>query len=64
MLSLKVNNDSRTIKDEFIDVTLNELSDAYKFVGTLDAKTKRSLLATTDEEIDQNKFFEFFKIRS
>ncbi len=59
MLSLRVNEDSRTIKDEFVDVTLNELSDAYKFVSTLDAKTKRCLLATTEEEIDQNKFFEF-----
>lgn len=59
MLNLRVNDDSRTIKDEFIDVTLNELSSAYKFVSTLDAKTKRSLLATTEDEIDQDKFFEF-----
>ena len=59
MLSLKVNNDSRTIKDEFVDVTLNELSDAYKFVSTLDAETKRYLLTTTEAEIDQDKFFEF-----
>lgn len=59
MLGLKVNEDSRTIKDEFVDVTLNELSDAYKFVSTLDAKTKRYLINQTDAEINENKLFEF-----
>jgi hypothetical protein len=59
MLKLKVNDESRNLKDEFIDVTLNELSDAYKFITSLDADTKRYLLTTTDAEIDQSKFFEF-----
>ena len=59
MLKLNVNNQSRTLKDEFIDVTLNELSDAYKFVGTLDAETKRYLLTATDAELESSKFFEF-----
>lgn len=59
MLSLKVNNESRTLKDEFVDVTLNELSDAYKFISSLDAETKRYLLTETDAEIDHNKLFEF-----
>ena len=59
MLKLNTDIGKRNLKDEFIDVTLNELSDAYKFIASLDAETKRYLLTTTDAEIDQNKFFEF-----
>ena len=59
MLSLKVNEDSRTIKDEFIDVTLNELSAGYKFIGGLDSETKRYLLTAAGSELENSKLFEF-----
>jgi hypothetical protein len=59
LLNLKVNNDSRTLKDEFIDVTLNELAAAYRFVSSQDAETKRFLLLDDAKEISNSKFYEF-----
>jgi hypothetical protein len=59
VLSLKVNDESRTLKNEFVDVTLNELVAAYKFVSNQDGEVKRYLLSEVDAEINQDKFFEF-----
>ena len=58
MLSLKANGNKKIIKDEFIDITLNELAAAYKYVSGLDAETKRYLL-TKGEEVNSDKLFEF-----
>lgn len=58
MLNLKANNKPITLKDEFNDITLNELAAAYKYVNGLDADTKRYLLHDA-EDLDQVKLFEF-----
>jgi hypothetical protein len=57
VLKLNANNESRTLKNEFVDVTLNELVEGYKFIASLDAKTKSYLLDETGD-IDRDKFFE------
>ncbi len=59
MLSLKANGKKKTLKDEFIDVKLNELAAAYKYVSTLSPDMKRYLLAGSEAEIDENEIFEF-----
>ncbi len=59
MLSLKTDIGERTLKDEFVDVTLNELSNAFRFISSCDAETKRYLLSDTGAELDQDKLFEF-----
>jgi hypothetical protein len=59
MLEFKVNEEKRRLKDDFIDVTLNELAASYKFVSEQDAETKRYLLSKDAKEIDKDKFFEF-----
>ena len=57
MLRLKANGSTKNLKDEFIDVTLNELSNAYKYVGASSPELKRYLLNDNDA-IDDNKIFE------
>lgn len=59
MIEFNVNDGKKSLKDEFIDVTLNELSNAYKLVSEQDADTKRFLLVKDAKEIDEGKFFEF-----
>lgn len=58
MLSLRANDKKKTLKDEFIDITLNELAAAYKYVSGLDAETKRYLL-NEGETFNDSKLFEF-----
>ena len=58
MLSLKANGNKKNLKDQFDDVTLNELSSAYQFVNGLDPVTKRYLLEA-GETVDDGKLFEF-----
>jgi hypothetical protein len=58
MLSLKANGQKKTLKDEFVDVTLNELAAAYKYVTGLDSETKRYLL-NDGETVNDDKLFEF-----
>jgi hypothetical protein len=58
MITLKANGKKKKIKDEFIDVTLNELATSYKYVYALDAETKRYLLEE-GENVDESKLFEF-----
>jgi len=58
MLSLKANGQKKTLKDEFVDVTLNELAAAYKYVNGLDSETKRYLLSE-GETVNDDKLFEF-----
>lgn len=59
MLRLKTDNGARTLKNDFIDITLNDLVKAYKFVSDQDGETKRYLLSEVDATIDQDKFFEY-----
>jgi len=59
MIEFNVNEGKRKLKDDFFDVTLNELSAAYKFVSKQDADTKRYLLVKDAKEIDKDKFYEF-----
>ena len=59
MLKLKANGNNKTLKDEFIDVKLNELASAYKYVSGLNADLKRYLLAGSDADIDDSKVFEY-----
>lgn len=59
MLSLKAGEKTKTLKNEFVDVTLNELVAAYKFVSNQDGEVKRYLLSDVDAIIDKDKFFEF-----
>jgi len=58
MISLKANGENKTIKDEFIDVTLNEIATSYKYVHGIDAETKRYLLHD-GETVNDEKLFEF-----
>jgi len=58
VLSLKANGNNKTLKDEFVDITLNELASAYKYVSGLDAETKRYLI-NDGETFDDDKLFEF-----
>ena len=58
MLNLNANDTKKTLKDEFIDVTLNELASSYKYVSGLDNETKRYLL-NDGETFDDSKLFEF-----
>ena len=59
MLKLKANGKHKELKDEFIDVTLNELADAYAYVSGLAPDLKRYLLSDNEEDINKEKFFEF-----
>jgi hypothetical protein len=59
VLKLKANGISKKLKDEFIDVTLNELAAAYKYVSGLDADLKRYLLASSEAEVNEDKIFEY-----
>jgi hypothetical protein len=59
VLSLKANGDNKELKDEFFDVTLNELASAYKYVNTLSPEMKRYLLKSTDAEVDEGQLFEY-----
>ena len=58
MITLKANGESKTLKDEFIDVKLNELAKAYKYVSSLDNETKNYLLKD-GEDFNSDKLFEF-----
>ena len=59
MLSLIANGIEKQLKDEFIDVTLNELAAAYQYIGSLSAEMKRYLLTASEAEIDEEKVIEY-----
>ena len=59
MLKLKANNQEKVLKDEFIDITLNELDSAYDYIKGLSADLKRYLLTDSDVDVDEHKLFEF-----
>jgi hypothetical protein len=59
MLKLKANDLNKTLKDEFVDVTLNELATAYKYIQGLDSDLKHYLLSKGEKEIPESKLFEF-----
>jgi len=59
MLKLKANNLNKQLKDEFVDITLNELAEAYKYIQGLDADLKQYLLSNSEKEIDSDKLFQF-----
>lgn len=58
MIELKANGKKKAIKDDFLDVTLNEIAAAYKYVHGIDAETKRYLLHE-GETVNDDKLFEF-----
>lgn len=62
MIALKINNgEKRTLKDEFIDITLNDLSKAYDLVYKQLPVIKNYLIDGKEivNESDLNQFFEF-----
>ena len=59
MLSFKANGKRKTLKDEFVDVSLNELSAAYKYVSTLSPELKRHLLNSSTNKIKESELLEF-----
>ena len=59
MLKLRANNQEKVLKDEFIDITLNELDSAYDYIKGLSADLKRYLLTDSDVDVDEHKLFEF-----
>jgi hypothetical protein len=59
VLRLTANGIKKTLKDEFIDVTLNELAAAYKYVSGLDADLKSYLISGGNAEINSSKVFEY-----
>ena len=59
MLSLKANGNKKTLKDEFVDVKLNELSSAYEYINGLSPELKRYLLDNSDDKIDADLLFEY-----
>ena len=62
MIALKINNGKkRTLKDEFIDITLNDLSKAYDLVYKQLPVIKNHLIDGKEivNESDLNQFFEF-----
>ena len=59
MLSLKANGKQKHLKDEFADVTLNELAKAYEFIQGLSPEMKRYLLTDSDAEMDDGQVFEY-----
>ena len=59
MLSLKANGKQKHLKDEFADVTLNELAKAYEFIQGLSPEMKRYLLTDSDAEMDEGQVFEY-----
>ena len=59
MLSLKANGNKKTLKDEFVDVKLNELASAYEYINGLSPELKRYLLDNSDDKIDADLLFEY-----
>ena len=59
MLSLKANGVSKTLKDEFVDITLNELAKAYEYINGLSPELKRYLLDESEDKIDSDMIFEY-----
>ena len=59
MLSFKANGKTKTLKDEFVDVSLNELSAAYKYVSTISPDLKRYLLKDSKNEVKESELLEF-----
>ena len=58
MLKLKANNLNKVLKDDFFDITLNELDSAYGYINSLDDDLKRFLLKGADKKISDSKIFE------
>ncbi len=62
MIALKINNgEKRTLKDEFVDITLNELSKGYELINNQLPVIKNHLIDGKEivNESDLNQFFEF-----
>ena len=62
MIALKINNgEKRTLKDEFIDITLNELAKGYELINNQLPVIKNHLIDGKEivNQSDLNQFFEF-----
>ena len=59
MLRFKANGKTKTLKDEFYHVSLNELAAAYKYVSTISPDLKRYLLKDSKNEVKESELLEF-----
>ena len=59
MLKLKANNLDKHLKDEFIDISMNELAAAYKYIQGIDNDLKQYLLTNVEKKVEESKLFEF-----